>query len=121
VTGALVADRPGRVTAYAIEHVQDRGEIFVEAGERVYEGMIAGENSREQDIDVNIVREKKLTNIRSSTAEEAVHLNPVHKMSLEQALEWIREDELLEVTPSSLRLRKRVLQANIRPRYWQKG
>ena len=80
-----------------------------------------GENAREQDIDVNIVREKKLTNMRSSTAEEAIHLNPVHRMSLEQALEWIREDELLEVTPSSLRLRKRVLQANIRPRYWQKA
>jgi len=121
VTGALVADRAGRVTAYAIEHVQDRGEVFVEPGERVYEGMIVGENSREQDMDVNIVREKKLTNMRSSTAEEGVHLNPVHRMSLEQALEWIREDELLEVTPASLRLRKQVLQANVRPRYWQKG
>ncbi len=121
VTGALVADRSGKTTAYAIEHVQDRGEIFIEPGERVYEGMIVGENSREEDIDVNIVREKRLTNMRSSTAEEGVHLLPAHKLSLEQSLEWIREDELLEVTPGSLRLRKRGLQANLRPKYWQKG
>jgi len=121
VTGALVADRTGKVTGYAIEHVQDRGEIFVEPGERVYEGMIVGENSREQDIDVNIVKEKRLTNMRASTSEEAIHLLPARKLSLEQALEWIREDELLEVTPTSLRLRKRVLPANLRPKYWQKG
>ena len=121
ITGALVADRPGKITGYAIEHVQDRGEMFVEPGERVYEGMIVGENSREEDIDVNIVKEKKLTNMRASTSEEGIPLLPAHRMSLEQALEWIREDELLEVTPASLRLRKRVLQANIRPRYWQKG
>jgi len=120
-TGALVADRAGRITAYAIEHAQDRGEMFVEPGERCYEGMIVGENSREEDIDVNIVKEKKLTNMRSSTAEEGIHLLPVWRQSLEQALEWIRDDELLEVTPQSLRLRKRVLAANIRPRYWQKG
>jgi GTP-binding protein len=80
-----------------------------------------GENPRPEDIDVNIVREKKLTNMRASTSDEGIHLFPVHRMSLEQALEWIREDELLEVTPGSLRLRKRILQANIRPRYWQKG
>jgi len=121
VTGALVADRPGRVTGYAIEHVQDRGVIFVEPGDQAYEGMIVGENTREQDIDVNIVREKRLTNMRASTSEEGIHLLPPHLMTLEQALEWIREDELLEVTPQSLRLRKRVLQANTRPRYWQKG
>jgi GTP-binding protein len=121
ITGALVADRPGKITGYAIEHVQDRGEMFVEPGERCYEGMIVGENAREEDIDVNIVKEKKLTNMRASTSEEGIHLLPVHKLSLEQALEWIREDELLEVTPSSLRMRKRVLQANIRPRYWQRS
>ncbi|HET9327254.1 MAG TPA: translational GTPase TypA [Candidatus Eisenbacteria bacterium] len=120
-SGALVADRAGRITAYAIEHLQDRGDMFVEPSERCYEGMIVGENSREQDIDVNIVKEKKLTNMRSSTAEEGVHLLPAHRKSLEQALEWVRDDELLEVTPQSLRLRKRVLQANLRPRYWQKG
>jgi len=118
-TGALVADRQGKVTPYAIEHVQDRGEIFVEPNDRVYEGMIVGENSREQDIDVNMVREKKLTNMRS-VGEDALRLVPVHRLSLEQAIEWIRDDELLEITPASLRLRKRVLAANLRPRYWQK-
>jgi GTP-binding protein len=121
VTGALVADRSGRTTGYAIEHVQDRGTMFIEPGERVYEGRIVGENAREEDIDVNIVKEKKLTNMRASTSEEGIHLLPAHRLSLEQALEWIREDELLEVTPQSLRLRKRVLPANIRPRYWQKN
>jgi GTP-binding protein len=120
-TGALVADRPGRITAYAIEHAQERGEMFVEPGEICYEGMVVGENAREQDIDVNIVKEKKLTNMRSSTSEEGVHLLPVHRLSLEQCLEWIRDDEFLEVTPTSLRLRKRVLGANMRPRYWQKA
>jgi GTP-binding protein len=120
-TGALVADRAGRITGYAIEHVQDRGEMFVGPGERCYEGMVVGENSREEDIDVNIVKEKRLTNMRASTSEEGIHLLPARRMSLEQCLEWIREDELLEVTPESLRLRKRVLQANVRPRYWQRG
>ncbi len=120
VTGALVSDRGGKTTGYAIERVQDRGEMLVEPGERVYEGMIVGENARVEDIDVNIVKEKKLTNMRASTSEEGIHLLPARRLSLEQALEWIREDELLEVTPSSLRLRKRVLAANVRPRYWQK-
>ncbi|MBI5709292.1 MAG: translational GTPase TypA [Candidatus Eisenbacteria bacterium] len=120
-TGAIVADRAGKVTAYAMEGAQDRGELFIEPGARVYEGMIVGENSRGEDIDLNIVKEKKLTNMRSSTSEEGIHLLPAHRLSLEQALEWIREDELLEVTPASLRLRKRVLPANIRPKYWQKG
>jgi GTP-binding protein len=119
MSGALVADRPGKTTAYAIEHAQNRGEMFVEPGERVYEGMVVGENAREEDIDVNIVKEKKLTNMRASTSEEGIQLLPVHRMSLEQLLEWIREDELLEVTPKSSRIRKRVLPANIRPRYWQ--
>jgi GTP-binding protein len=121
VSGALVADRAGKTTAYAIEHLQGRGEMFVEPGERVYEGMVIGENAREEDMDVNVVKEKKLTNMRASTSEEAIHLLPVHKLSLEQALEWIREDELLEVTPQSMRLRKRILPANVRPRYWQSG
>jgi GTP-binding protein len=120
-TGALVSDRTGKVTAYALERVQDRGELFVEPGARVYEGMVVGENAREEDIDVNVVKEKKLTNMRASTSEEGIHLVPAHKLSLEQALEWIRDDELLEVTPESLRLRKRVLQANVRPRYWQRA
>jgi len=120
ITGALVSDRAGKTTGYAIEHVQDRGEMFVEPGERVYEGMIVGENAREEDIDVNVVKEKKLTNMRASTSEESIRLMPAHRLSLEQALEWIREDELLEVTPNTRRLRKRVLPANIRPRYWQR-
>jgi len=120
ISGALVADRAGKTTGYAIEHAQDRGEMFVEPGERVYEGMIVGENAREEDMDVNIVKEKKLTNMRASTSEEGIQLLPAHKPTLEYALEWIREDELLEVTPHTLRLRKRVLAANVRPRYWQK-
>ncbi|HXK34706.1 MAG TPA: translational GTPase TypA [Dehalococcoidia bacterium] len=114
--GALVADRTGVVTAYAIEHLQDRGVMFIEPGERVYEGMVVGENAREEDINVNITREKKLTNIRSSTSDIAVQLLPSRKMSLEQALEWIRDDEMLEVTPKSLRLRKRVLSQTERRR-----
>jgi GTP-binding protein len=121
MAGALVADRPGRTTAYAIEHLQDRGELFVGPGERVYEGMVVGENSREQDVDVNIVRDKRLTNMRASTAEEGARLNPPHRLTLEQALEWVRDDELLEVTPENLRLRKRVLAANLRPKYWQRA
>jgi GTP-binding protein len=105
--GALVADRPGRTTAYAIDHLQARGTMFIGPGEQVYEGQIAGENTRDSDMDVNITKEKKLTNMRSSTADEGVKLTPPHIMNLEQCLEWIREDELLEVTPKSLRLRKR--------------
>jgi GTP-binding protein len=115
-TGALVADRAGKVTGYAIENLQDRGEMFVEPTEPVYEGMIVGENAREEDIDVNITKEKKLTNMRSSTSEIAIQLMPVRKLSLEQAIEWIRDDEALEVTPKSLRLRKRVLDATQRRR-----
>ena len=107
--GALVADRAGRTTAYAIDHLQARGVMFVGPGESVYEGMIVGENARDADLDVNITKEKKLTNMRSSTAEDAAKLTPPRIMNLEQCLEWIREDELLEVTPKSLRLRKRHL------------
>ncbi|MBI4635215.1 MAG: translational GTPase TypA [Candidatus Rokubacteria bacterium] len=107
--GALVADRTGRTTAYAIDHLQERGVMFLGPGAEVYEGQIVGENSRTTDIDVNITKEKKLTNMRSSTADEGVKLTPPHVMSLEQCLEWIRDDELLEVTPKSLRLRKRQL------------
>jgi GTP-binding protein len=114
-TGALVADRPGSVTAYAVEHLQSRGEIFVAPTVPVYEGMIVGENSRDDDINVNIVKEKKLTNMRSSTAEITTKLVPPRLMSLEQCLEFIAEDELLEVTPKLLRLRKRVLRASDRP------
>ena len=110
-TGSLVADRPGRATAYAIGHMQARGELFVAPGIEAYEGMIVGENSRENDMDVNIIKEKKLTNMRASTDEATVKLIPPRLLSLEQCLEFLREDELLEVTPQSLRLRKRVLPA----------
>jgi GTP-binding protein len=110
-TGALVSDRAGRTTAYAIENLQPRGEMFVGPGEQVYEGMIVGENARANDLDVNITKEKKLTNMRASTADEAIRLIPPRSMSLEQALEFIKGDELLEVTPKAFRLRKKVLQA----------
>ncbi len=121
VNGALVADRTGAVTSYSIEHAQERGEMFVEAGDKVYEGMVVGENAREDDIAVNITKEKKLTNIRSSTSDIAAHLFPARKMSLEQCLEWIGDDESLEVTPKSLRLRKRALTQNERARINRKA
>jgi GTP-binding protein len=113
-TGSLVADRPGKTTAYATWNLQERGEIFVVPGTEVYEGMIIGENAREADLDVNIVKEKKLTNMRASTADEAIRLVPPRILNLEQALEFVREDEYVEVTPQSIRLRKKVLKANQR-------
>jgi GTP-binding protein len=113
-TGSLVADRAGRTTAYAIYNLQERGEIFVTPGTEVYEGMIVGENARSVDLDVNIVKEKKLTNMRSSTADEAIRLVSPRILNLEQAIEFIRDDEYVEVTPQSIRLRKKVLQANKR-------
>jgi GTP-binding protein len=116
VTGALVADRTGVATAYAIYNLQERGEFFVEPATAVYEGMIVGENSRDADLDVNIIREKKLTNMRASTAEEALRLVPVRELTLEQAIEYITDDELVEVTPKSIRMRKKTLAANMRPR-----
>ncbi|MCB9378820.1 MAG: translational GTPase TypA [Holophagales bacterium] len=113
-SGALVADRQGRATAYAIENLQPRGVLFVAPGDEVYEGMIVGEHNRDNDLDVNIVREKKLTNMRSSTGDELVRLAPPLVMNLEQALEFVQADELVEVTPKAMRLRKRILQANRR-------
>jgi GTP-binding protein len=115
-TGALVADRTGVATAYAIWNLQERGEIFIEPAEKVYEGMIVGENARNSDMDVNITKEKKQTNMRASSADEAVRLIPARKLGLEQAIEFINDDELVEVTPKSIRLRKRVLAANMRPK-----
>ncbi len=115
-TGALVADRAGLTTAYALWGLQERGELFVGPGVDVYEGMVIGENSRDNDLDVNVVREKKLTNMRASTADEAIRLVPFKNLNLEQAIEFIADDELCEVTPKSLRLRKKILQANRRPR-----
>lgn len=115
-TGSLVADRPGEATAYAIFNLQERGELFAKPGTQVYEGMIVGENSRDVDLDVNIIREKKLTNMRASTADEALRLVPVRELTLEQAIEYIADDELVEVTPRSIRMRKKVLPANQRPK-----
>ncbi|MBW3594153.1 MAG: translational GTPase TypA [Actinobacteria bacterium] len=115
-TGSLVADRKGPATAYALLNLQDRGTLFIAPGAEVYEGMIMGENARSEDIDVNPTKEKKLTNMRSSTAEELVRLIPHKQMSLEQALEFIKEDECVEVTPATVRLRKVVLDASARLR-----
>jgi GTP-binding protein len=116
VTGALVADRAGPATAYAISNLQERGEIFIEPSEQVYEGMIIGENARASDMDVNVTKEKKQTNMRASTADEAIRLIPPRKLGLEQAIEFINDDELVEVTPKSIRLRKKILAANMRPK-----
>jgi GTP-binding protein len=113
-TGSLVADRAGRATGYAIFNLQERGEIFVNPGTEVYAGMIVGENARTADLDVNIVKEKKLTNMRASTADEAIRLVPPRILNLEQAIEFIRDDEFVEATPTSIRLRKKVLKANQR-------
>ena len=113
-TGSLVADRAGKATAYAIWNLQERGEIFITPGTEVYEGMIVGENARAADLDVNIVKEKKLTNMRASTADEAIRLVSPRILNLEQAIEFIRDEEFVEATPQSIRLRKRILQANKR-------
>jgi GTP-binding protein len=118
-TGALVADRAGATTAYAIWNIQERGVMFVGPGTEVYEGMIVGDNAREADMDVNITKEKKQTNMRASTADEAIRLIPHRELSLEQAIEYIAEDEYVEVTPKSLRLRKKVLDTKKRPKRWQ--
>ncbi len=109
LTGALVADRAGMATSYALYNLQERGELFVRPGTGVYKGMIIGENARTVDLDVNVTKEKKLTNMRASTADEAIRLVPFRDLSLEQALEFINEDELVEVTPKSIRLRKKAL------------
>ncbi len=113
-TGSLVADRAGKTTGHAIFNLQERGEIFVAPGVEVYEGMIVGENARDADLDVNIVKEKKLTNMRASTADDAIRLVPPRAMNLEQAIEFIRDDEFVEVTPQSIRLRKKILKENQR-------
>ncbi len=112
LTGALIADRAGTSTAYALWGLQERGELFVGAGIELYEGMIIGENAKDDDLDVNAVREKKLTNMRASTADEAIRLVPFRQLNLEQAIEFIADDEYVEITPKSLRLRKKVLHSN---------
>ncbi|MDZ7638892.1 MAG: hypothetical protein U5J83_11710 [Bryobacterales bacterium] len=113
-TGSLISDRTGKSTAYAMWNLQERGELFIEPGTEVFEGMIVGENARDADLNVNIVKEKKLTNMRASSADEAIRLVPPKLLNLEQAIEFIREDELVEVTPKAIRLRKKILKANQR-------
>jgi GTP-binding protein len=115
-TGSLVADRCGKSTAYALLSLQERGSLFVSPGLDVYEGMVIGESPRSKDMDVNPTREKKQTNTRSSTAEVTEKLSPPTTLSLEQALEFIRHDECLEVTPVAVRLRKTELTARVRAR-----
>ena len=115
-TGVLVADRPGRATAFALSNLQDRGMIFITPGTNVYQGMVIGENSRSSDMDVNVTKEKKQTNMRASSADEAIKLIPPRILNLEQAIEFINNDELVEITPANIRLRKQILAANQRPK-----
>jgi len=115
-TGSLVSDRMGETTTFALFNLQERGTMFARPGQKVYEGMIIGENARSVDLDVNVIKEKKLTNMRAASADEAMRLVPVKELSLEQALEFIADDELVEVTPQTIRLRKRVLASNMRPK-----
>ena len=115
-SGVLVADRNGKSTAYAIYNLQERGEIFIDTGTEVYEGMVIGENARPADMDVNVTKEKKLTNMRAASADDALRLVPPRLLNLEQSIEFINDDELVEITPGSIRLRKRVLAANQRPK-----
>jgi GTP-binding protein len=118
-SGALISDRQGTTTTYALSGLEDRGILFVPDGVEVYEGMIVGEHSRDNDLDVNCVREKKLTNMRASGSDDALRLTPYKQLTLEQTIEFVADDELVEVTPKSLRMRKKVLQANRRPRKGQ--
>jgi GTP-binding protein len=115
-TGTLVADRPGKTTTYALYHLQPRGTLFIKENTPVYEGMVVGENSKENDLDVNVTKEKKLTNIRAAGSDDALQLIPPKILGLEQAIEFIKEDELVDVTPSSLRVRKKILEASKRPK-----
>ncbi|MFT9382225.1 MAG: translational GTPase TypA, partial [Gluconobacter sp.] len=114
--GSLISAEDGQTTQYALFALQDRGTMFVDAGEKIYTGMILGEHSRENDLDINAVREKKLTNMRASGKDEALLLTPPRRMSLEQAIAYIEDDELVEVTPSAIRIRKRYLDPNERKR-----
>ena len=120
-TGALVADRPGTTAQFALMNLQERGTLFVGPGEQVYEGMIVGENARSDDLDVNPVKEKHLTNIRSSTSDVLVRLVPHRELSLDQAFEFLREDECIEVTPATVRLRKVALDKISRTKAARRG
>ena len=119
-SGSLVADRSGQVTAYALQQLADRGNFFVEPGMEVYEGMVVGANNRDEDMDINITKEKKLTNMRSATADATVTLAKAHVLSLDEAMEFCGQDECVEVTPNSLRVRKVLLNATDRPGSFQR-
>mgnify|MGYP000863657422 FL=1 len=112
--GSLVASEAGTATAYGLNNAQERGDLFIEPGAEVYEGMVVGENNREEDMDVNVCKKKHLTNMRSSTADEGIKLSVSKTMSLEEALDFLAEDELIEVTPKSIRIRKEILSKNER-------
>ena len=112
----MVADREGVAPPYAIYHLQERGVLFIAPGTKVYEGMVVGEYSRENDLNVNVCKEKKLTNMRAAGKDENIIISPHREMGLEAALEWIADDELVEVTPQSIRLRKKILKQADRPR-----
>lgn len=116
LTGSLIADRAGRATGYALYNLQERGELFIGPGVEVYEGVVIGENARWDDMEVNVVKEKKQTNMRASVADEAIRLIPARPLNLELAMEFIAEDEYVEVTPQSIRVRKKILETNKRPR-----
>jgi GTP-binding protein len=120
-TGAMISDRNGITTTYSLNGIQERGILFVGAGVEVYEGMIIGEHSRDNDLDVNVVREKHMTNMRQSNADEAIRLVPHTELNLEQAIEFVADDELVEITPTMLRLRTKILPANQRPKRWEKA
>ncbi len=114
VNGSLIADRPGKTTEYALSGMEDRGRLFVAAGEEVYEGMVVGEHNRDSNLDVNVVREKKLTNMRAAGSDDSTKLSPITKISLETGLDWIEDDDWVEITPKNIRVRKRTLAANQR-------
>jgi GTP-binding protein len=114
--GSMVADRAGNTIPYALFHLQPRGVLFVGPGEPVYEGMIVGEHNRPNDLDVNVTKEKKLTNIRAAGRDENIIITPPRKLTIEAALEFIDTDELIELTPDAIRVRKRVLDSNKRPK-----
>jgi len=119
--GVLIAFETGEASAYGLHNIEDRGVLFIAPGEKVYAGMIIGENAREVDLDVNVCKKKHLTNIRSSNADDAIRLAPPVPFSLEQAMEYIAEDELVEVTPSAIRMRKKILDRNLRTRAAKRG
>ena len=114
VNGSLIADRPGKTTEYALSGMEDRGRLFVAAGEEVYEGMVVGEHNRDSNLDVNVVRKKKLTNMRAAGSDDSTKLSPITKISLETGLDWIEDDDWVEITPKNIRVRKRTLAANQR-------